>query len=68
MWRSLVHPNIQPFIGVDRITFFPCPCMVSPWQANGNIMACLRYIEQELKFSVILDEWVCWHLSVHDCC
>ncbi|EIN12521.1 kinase-like protein [Punctularia strigosozonata HHB-11173 SS5] len=38
LWRQLYHPNVLPFIGVDRVTFNSCHALVSPWLNNGNIL------------------------------
>ena len=59
MWQSMTHPNIQPFIGMDLRTFGTYPCMVSPWQDNGNIVECLERIREDMRFLVYCDEWVC---------
>ncbi|KAJ7279081.1 kinase-like domain-containing protein [Mycena rebaudengoi] len=42
MWQGLRHPNILPFIGIDRESFPLSLCMVSPWMANGTV---LKYLE-----------------------
>ncbi|KAJ7145871.1 kinase-like domain-containing protein, partial [Mycena epipterygia] len=42
VWRELHHPNILPFIGIDRESFPSSLCMVSPWMEHGTI---LRYLE-----------------------
>ncbi|KAJ7145890.1 kinase-like domain-containing protein [Mycena epipterygia] len=42
VWRDLHHPNILPFIGIDRESFSSSLCMVSPWMEHGTI---LKYLE-----------------------
>jgi len=42
VWKQLDHPNLLPFIGVNRTIFCPSYCFVSPWMRNGNIMAYLK--------------------------
>ncbi|KAJ7619295.1 kinase-like domain-containing protein [Roridomyces roridus] len=41
VWKDLNHPNILPFIGIDRETFPESLCMVSPWMENGTVLAYL---------------------------
>jgi serine/threonine protein kinase len=38
LWRQLEHPNILPFLGVDRHTFGEDFCMISPWMEKGTLM------------------------------
>ncbi len=57
----MVHPNIQPFIGVDARTFQPYLCMVSPWQENGSILTCIEWLERILGVPVLLDFFVRHH-------
>ncbi|KAJ7233219.1 kinase-like domain-containing protein [Mycena rebaudengoi] len=42
IWQHLRHPYILPMIGIDRNSFSPSLCMVSPWMENGTV---LRYLE-----------------------
>jgi len=35
--RQIVHPFVQPFWGVDRVSFAPRLGLISPWQHYGNI-------------------------------
>ncbi|KAJ7619293.1 kinase-like domain-containing protein [Roridomyces roridus] len=42
VWKDLNHPNILPFIGIDRETFPNSLCMVSPWMENGTV---LKYLD-----------------------
>ncbi|KAJ7067087.1 kinase-like domain-containing protein [Mycena amicta] len=42
VWKELRHPNILPFIGIDRETFPSAYCLVSPWMRNGNVLAFLQ--------------------------
>ncbi|KAJ7141853.1 kinase-like domain-containing protein [Mycena crocata] len=46
IWKSLEHPNILPFIGVDRESFSPSTAMVSPWMVNGTILQYLKSHER----------------------
>ena len=44
VWRQLCHPNVLRFLGIDRYTFSSTNalCMVSPWMAQGTVIAYLR--------------------------
>ncbi|KAJ7145913.1 kinase-like domain-containing protein [Mycena epipterygia] len=42
VWRDLHHPNILPFIGIDRESFPSSLSMVSPWMEHGTI---LKYLD-----------------------
>ncbi|KAK0464744.1 kinase-like domain-containing protein, partial [Desarmillaria tabescens] len=42
VWRQLRHPNILPFLGVNKDLFAPSYCLISPWMVNGNIMSYLE--------------------------
>ncbi|KAJ7781785.1 kinase-like domain-containing protein [Mycena maculata] len=42
VWRELQHPNILPFIGIDRESFSSSLCMVSPWMEHGTILDHLK--------------------------
>ncbi|KAK0190062.1 kinase-like domain-containing protein [Armillaria mellea] len=42
VWRQLRHPNVLPFLGVNKELFTPRYCLVSPWMVNGNIMSYLE--------------------------
>ncbi|KAF9078168.1 kinase-like domain-containing protein [Rhodocollybia butyracea] len=42
IWKQLQHPNILPFLGVNRELFNPNICLISPWMANGNILTFLK--------------------------
>lgn len=59
VWRNMDHPNIQSFLGVDAQTFHPYYSMISLWQDNGTIMACLYRLEHDLGLPVLIDVWVC---------
>ncbi|KAK0485349.1 kinase-like domain-containing protein, partial [Armillaria luteobubalina] len=41
-WRQLHHPNVLPFLGVNKTLFAPRYCLISPWMDNGNIMSYLQ--------------------------
>ncbi|KAF7299977.1 Kinase-like protein [Mycena kentingensis (nom. inval.)] len=49
VWQCLQHPNILPFIGIDRETFPNSLCLVSPWMENGTV---LRYLKEHPKTNV----------------
>ncbi|KAF8143362.1 hypothetical protein K438DRAFT_1691463 [Mycena galopus ATCC 62051] len=36
VWQGLRHPFILPLLGIDRVTFAPFFCMVSPWMKYGT--------------------------------
>ncbi|KAJ6538341.1 kinase-like domain-containing protein [Mycena vulgaris] len=38
VWQGLNHPFILPLIGIDRETFHPSFCMVSPWMKYGTAL------------------------------
>ncbi|KAK6969390.1 kinase-like protein [Favolaschia claudopus] len=38
VWQGLRHPNILPFLGIDRHSFPSSFCMVSPWMKHGTIL------------------------------
>ncbi|KAJ7468565.1 kinase-like domain-containing protein [Mycena latifolia] len=38
LWKDLEHPNILPFIGIDRESFPSSFCMVSPWMEHGTVL------------------------------
>ncbi|KAK7000664.1 kinase-like domain-containing protein, partial [Favolaschia claudopus] len=38
VWQGLRHPFILPFLGIDRTSFAPSFCMVSPWMKHGTIL------------------------------
>ncbi|KAK0190042.1 kinase-like domain-containing protein [Armillaria mellea] len=42
VWRQLRHPNVLPFLGVNKELFTPRYCLISPWMVNGNIMSYLE--------------------------
>ncbi|KAF8190021.1 kinase-like domain-containing protein [Mycena galopus ATCC 62051] len=42
VWQSLDHPFILPLLGIDRSTFAPSFCMVSPWMRHGTVLKYLR--------------------------
>ncbi|KAK0211592.1 hypothetical protein IW262DRAFT_1251574, partial [Armillaria fumosa] len=41
VWQNVKHPNILPFLGVNKEIFAPSFCLISPWMDNGNIMSFL---------------------------
>ncbi|KAF8150317.1 kinase-like domain-containing protein [Mycena galopus ATCC 62051] len=42
IWKDLHHPNILPFLGIDRDSFPSSLCMVSPLMDHGTVM---NYLE-----------------------
>ncbi|KAJ7142511.1 kinase-like domain-containing protein [Mycena epipterygia] len=42
VWQGLRHRFILPLIGIDRETFSPSFCMVSPWMKYGTVLKYLR--------------------------
>ncbi|KAF7336054.1 hypothetical protein MSAN_02319200 [Mycena sanguinolenta] len=42
VWQSLQHRFILPLLGIDRLTFAPSFCMVSPWMKRGTV---LKYLQ-----------------------
>lgn len=58
----LVHPNVLPFLGIDGETFNSVPCIVTPWQNNGNILDCLKRFTSS-GLPILIDEWVSARLT-----
>ncbi|KAK7679029.1 hypothetical protein QCA50_017973 [Cerrena zonata] len=46
IWQQLKHPFILPFLGVDRESYEPYCCLVTPWMNHGNI---IHYIDEQLS-------------------
>ncbi|KAF8174638.1 kinase-like domain-containing protein [Mycena galopus ATCC 62051] len=42
IWKDLHHPNILPFLGIDRDSFPLSFCMVSHWMDHGTVMNYLK--------------------------
>ncbi|KAF8150277.1 kinase-like domain-containing protein [Mycena galopus ATCC 62051] len=42
LWKDLHHPNILPFLGIDRDSFLSSLCMVSLWMDHGTVMNYLK--------------------------
>ncbi|KAF7336034.1 Non-specific serine/threonine protein kinase [Mycena sanguinolenta] len=42
VWQGLRHRFILPLLGIDRVTFAPAYCMVSPWMKYGTVLKYLR--------------------------
>ncbi|KAF8169191.1 kinase-like domain-containing protein [Mycena galopus ATCC 62051] len=42
LWKDLHHPNILPFLGIDRDSFPSSLCMVSPWMEHGTVIDYLK--------------------------
>ncbi|KAJ6480651.1 kinase-like domain-containing protein [Mycena vulgaris] len=49
LWHKLHNPYILPFIGVDRESFSPDLCLVSPWMKRGTI---LKYLAGNARKNV----------------
>ncbi|KAJ7616201.1 kinase-like domain-containing protein [Mycena polygramma] len=47
LWQGLRHASILPFLGIDRQTFPPSLCMVSPWMKHGTILSYLHGRERQ---------------------
>ncbi|KAJ7646809.1 kinase-like domain-containing protein [Roridomyces roridus] len=58
VWKDLHHPNILPFLGIDRDTFPSSLCMVSPWMEHGTI---LNHLEKHSHTNV--DKLLC-HIAL----
>ncbi|KAJ7231353.1 kinase-like domain-containing protein [Mycena rebaudengoi] len=43
IWQQFEHPYILPMLGLDRESFSPSICLVSPWMENGTV---LKYLEE----------------------
>ncbi|CAL1702829.1 unnamed protein product [Somion occarium] len=56
IWQRLKHLYILPFLGVGT-TFYPYPCMVSPWMHYGNINNCMKQLEKNGQ-TIPLKSWV----------
>ncbi|KAF7336043.1 Kinase-like protein [Mycena sanguinolenta] len=42
VWQDLRHRFILPLLGIDRTTFAPAFCMVSPWMKYGTVLEYLQ--------------------------
>ncbi|KAJ7269803.1 hypothetical protein C8J57DRAFT_1066459, partial [Mycena rebaudengoi] len=42
VWQHLQHLHILPLIGIDRDSFPPSLCMVSPWMEHGTVLKYLK--------------------------
>ncbi|KAJ7632081.1 kinase-like domain-containing protein, partial [Mycena rosella] len=49
VWKTLSHPHVLLFVGVDRDTFAPSLSMVLPWMEHGNAV---RYLTNYGRTSV----------------
>ncbi|KAJ7269790.1 kinase-like domain-containing protein, partial [Mycena rebaudengoi] len=49
VWQHLQHPHILPLIGIDRDSFPPSLCMVSPWMEHGTV---LKYLNDHGRANV----------------
>ncbi len=41
-WLRLRHPNVLPFIGINRSLFRPRIALLSPWMVNGTVLFYLK--------------------------
>ncbi|KAJ7269797.1 hypothetical protein C8J57DRAFT_1607675 [Mycena rebaudengoi] len=48
-WQHLRHPYILPLIGIDRDSFPPSLCVVSPWMEHGTV---LKYLNDHGRANV----------------
>ncbi|KAF9033967.1 kinase-like protein [Hymenopellis radicata] len=55
VWRQLRHPNVLGFLGVNADLFTPSFCLISPWMANGNIMAFLQMHPEHNRAHSVLE-------------
>ncbi|KAF9448093.1 kinase-like protein [Macrolepiota fuliginosa MF-IS2] len=56
LWRSLTHPNLQPFYGIYRLGDPDNRvCLVSPWAENGNINEYLEANPEAPRFPLVFD-------------
>ncbi|KAF5347789.1 hypothetical protein D9756_010257 [Leucocoprinus leucothites] len=56
LWNRLKHPNILPFYGVYSLEGSPHrPCLVSPWEENGNITNYIRNYPGIPRFPLITE-------------
>ncbi|KAF8150290.1 kinase-like domain-containing protein [Mycena galopus ATCC 62051] len=42
LWKNLHHPNILPFLGIDRCSFPSFFYLVSPWMEHGTVINYLQ--------------------------
>ncbi|KAJ7617184.1 kinase-like domain-containing protein [Roridomyces roridus] len=53
VWKRLCHPNIVPLLGIDKETFDPFPCMVSPWMPNGTVIEYLSKFQHSQRQKIV---------------
>ncbi|KAL0563792.1 hypothetical protein V5O48_018271 [Marasmius crinis-equi] len=53
VWTRLFHPNIHPFLGVNKKHFAPAFCIITPWMENGSINEFLRKNPSHDKLSSV---------------
>ncbi|KAF7336073.1 Kinase-like protein [Mycena sanguinolenta] len=56
VWQGLRHRFILPLLGIDRSTFAPSFCMVSPWMKHGTVLKYLRDHGREGRVNRLLLE------------
>ncbi|KAJ6463487.1 kinase-like domain-containing protein [Mycena sanguinolenta] len=42
VWKDLRHPNILPFLGIEKDCFPSSLCMVSPWMEHGTVISYVK--------------------------
>ncbi|KAH8830918.1 kinase-like domain-containing protein [Flagelloscypha sp. PMI_526] len=53
IWRHLRHPNVLPFLGISQTVFPGETCFVSPFIANGNLVAFLKENPDQDRISLL---------------
>lgn len=56
VWRQLRHPYIQPFLGICD-SMGPDIGLVSPWMVNGNVIECMRKLDERGE-TIPCAQWV----------
>ncbi|KAL0061837.1 Homeobox protein tos8, partial [Marasmius tenuissimus] len=68
IWRQLRHKNVHEFLGITNELFQPSYCIVSPWMANGDVVAYCRERNSTLYVKVAMMQGLCeglQHLHEH---
>ncbi|KAJ7443481.1 kinase-like domain-containing protein [Mycena galericulata] len=55
VWKDLHHPNILPFLGIDRDSFPSELCMVSPWMEHGIVLDYLKVHQHANVHKMLLE-------------
>ncbi|EIN05088.1 kinase-like protein [Punctularia strigosozonata HHB-11173 SS5] len=53
IWRSLKHPNVLPFYGVDRVSL-TYPFLVSPWLRRGSLSNYMKHTSAQLDHASLI--------------